>query len=213
MWLKSKWLVAWQDLSIGGANVINLLYYVFSKENRHKIFWGAILIMDVIEHLKSRHCDLELHKPYIGDECASFMLYNLSGQITGYQQYRPLSTKQKSNNPKESRYFTYSPKNSISLFGFETFSFSRTLFVVEGIFDACKASYLGYSVLAVLSSNPNPSVKQLFQILRANRPVVSICDSGFTHLKKIGHNFHEMKQGDLGDASLEEAEHILRRYT
>jgi hypothetical protein len=47
--------------------------------------------MNIKTHLKQRHLDLELHRPILDEELniATFLLYNLSGQLVGYQQYQP----------------------------------------------------------------------------------------------------------------------------
>jgi len=54
--------------------------------------------MNIKTHLKHRHLDLELHRPILDEELniATFLLYNLSGQLVGYQQYNPLGDKKSS---------------------------------------------------------------------------------------------------------------------
>jgi hypothetical protein len=51
--------------------------------------------MNIKTHLKQRHLDLELHRPILDEELniATFLLYNLSGQLVGYQQYNSLGDK------------------------------------------------------------------------------------------------------------------------
>ena len=58
------------------------------------------------EHLKSRHLDLELHRPVLDEAegVVTFYLWNLSGQLVGYQQYRPSGEKKPQNNPKQGKY-------------------------------------------------------------------------------------------------------------
>jgi hypothetical protein len=64
--------------------------------------------MTVREHLISRHLDFNLHKVWVAEElnCASFAIWNLSGQLLGYQRYRPGASKALNNDPREGRYFT-----------------------------------------------------------------------------------------------------------
>ena len=47
--------------------------------------------MNLTEHLKSRHLDMTLHHPVLdeGTRTVTFFLYNLSGQLVGFQQYKP----------------------------------------------------------------------------------------------------------------------------
>lgn len=90
------------------------------------------------------------------EEVFTVPLWNLSGQLKGYQQYRWDSDKSKSkkNNPKEGRYFTYRKSEDLTVFGLDHLNDDRYLFVVEGIFEAIAAISLGFNCIAVLSNNP-----------------------------------------------------------
>jgi hypothetical protein len=63
----------------------------------------------VLEHLKDRHLNVELHRPFVDEveRVATFLLWNLSGQCVGYQQYRPEGEKKPRNNPKQGKYYTF----------------------------------------------------------------------------------------------------------
>ena len=111
------------------------------------------------------------------DQNVSFLLYSLTGKITGYQTYRWWSTDKKSNDPKSGRYYTYTIKGEDGIFGFERCDRStRPIFVVEGIFKAAKLHACGENAIAVLTSDPK-RLRPLFRILRATRPVIGIGDN------------------------------------
>ena len=69
----------------------------------------------VAQHLKDRHLNLELHRPMVDEveRVATFYLWNLSGQLTGYQQYRPEGEKKPQN--KQGKYFTYRKQPTLSV--------------------------------------------------------------------------------------------------
>ena len=102
----------------------------------------------VLEHLKDRHVDLELHRPAIDEveRVATFYLYNLSNQFVGYQQYRPDANKTKNNHPKLARYFTYRKQPTLAVWGLESLHLTpHVVFLTEGIFDAARLTERGYS--------------------------------------------------------------------
>ena len=45
----------------------------------------------MLTRLLKRRCNVSLHRPVLDSEeqVATFYLWNLSGQLVGYQQYRP----------------------------------------------------------------------------------------------------------------------------
>lgn len=170
----------------------------------------------VLEHLKGRHLDLNLHSPMIDEveRVATFFLYNLTGQIVGYHQYRPGAPKAAKNHPRDSRYFTFRKQPTLALWGMESFYLTpHVLFLTEGAFDAARLTERGYSALATLSNDPSPDLKNWLRML--NRKVVAVCDSDTSgsKLKKFG-NFCEIVQGakDLGEASDEYVNYLLRKY-
>lgn len=162
-------------------------------------------MMKVALNLKQRHFNLDLHPAWINEAegVAVFPLYNLSGQMVGYQQYRPDAGKTQDNHPKMSRYFTYRLGGVVGLWGLESWNASRVLFVTEGVFDAARLTSRGYSAVATLSNDPDPSTKRWFSVLRAMRPVVAVCDDDAAgrKLRVVGTDYHVMSGAhDLGDA-------------
>ena len=77
--------------------------------------------MKLVQHLKDRGMNPKLYVisySYSGS-IITFYLYNLTGQIVGYQRYKPLSTYKKTNDPKSARYYTYLPRDVDGVFGLE----------------------------------------------------------------------------------------------
>lgn len=135
-------------------------------------------------HLIARRCNPDTYHVHIDEEnnTATFMLFNLSGQMVGYQQYRPDRPKNTSGgraggyNPYEMRYFTKIDRERFGFFGFPQLNpEDRTLYVVEGLFDACALHSLGKNAIAVLCNNPKPMREQI-QVLGYN--TVAVCDGG-----------------------------------
>ena len=146
---------------------------------------GLELIM--LEHLRDRQCDVSLHQPLLDmrEEVATFLLWNLSGQLVGYQQYRPCAPKG-SNDPRQGRYFTYRG-NHLAVFGVESLVYPGPVFVVEGMFDACRFTNTQRPALAVLSNNPTPQVKEWLNSLGRLTVAVTDGDSAGSLLARVGH--------------------------
>jgi len=171
--------------------------------------------MNLTEHLRSRHLDLELHRPMLDDveRVATFYLWNLSGQLVGYQQYRPEGEKKPNNNPKEGKYFTYRKQPTLTVWGVESLHLTpNVVFVCEGLFDAARLTKRGFSALAVLSNNPTPDLRNWLNCL--NRKVVAVCDNDAAgrKLAKFGDVAVFCEDHDLGDSSDEFVTKVLQNY-
>jgi hypothetical protein len=158
----------------------------------------------VTEHLKDRHLNLELHHPMVDEvnRVATFYLYNLSGQIVGYQQYRPEGEKKPNNHPKLGKYFTYRKQPTLAVWGVESLHLSpHVVFLTEGVFDACRITEKDYSALAVLCNNPPADFKNWLSML--NRKVVVVCDNDHAgrRLAKFGDVAVFCETHDLGDST------------
>ena len=68
-----------------------------------------IIHENIIQHLKDRGVDFEKTKVIvdIDSDVAVFLLYNMSGQLVGYQQYNPSKPKSRGNDPREHRLRIY----------------------------------------------------------------------------------------------------------
>ena len=108
----------------------------------------------------------------------SFHLFNGNGHFVGYQQYRPdQPSKQKKNDPKSGRYFTYLRSETDGVFGLDVLDHKdRSIFVVEGVFKAAVIHRLGYNAIAVLTSSPK-RLKPWLKILRQTWNLIAIGDN------------------------------------
>lgn len=175
------------------------------------------------KHLVGRNFDLAKHTAWLNESeyVATFPLWNLSGELVGYQAYRPNASKQRKNDVK-GRYYTYRgvklhPKHSktVAVWGLESWTWSNVLFITEGIFDACHLTKFGVSAVATLSNDPNTSLRNWLFAVKKMRPVVAVCDndSAGRKLAKNGHMAHFMSDDkDLGDASDEYVKEMLSSY-
>lgn len=169
----------------------------------------------VLQHLYERHLDVELHQPLVDEEgrVATFLLWNLSEQLVGYQQYRPEGSKEPNNNPKEGKYFTYRKQPTLAVWGVESLHLSPdVVFLTEGVFDAARLTERGYSALAMLSNDPAKEFKNWLWCL--NRRVVAVCDNDAAgkRLAKFGDVAAFTEEKDLGDSSDEYVTEFIKRY-
>lgn len=143
----------------------------------------------------------------------TFYLYNLSGQIVGYQRYRPdVSTKKINNDEGESRYYTYLPSGVDGVFGLEQLNpQDRTIYIVEGIFKAAVLHRLGYNSIAVLSCHPK-RLRPWFKIMKQTWNLVAIGDPDDAGKKLV----NTLKRGfqspyDLDEMNDEEIHQLLKQ--
>lgn len=168
----------------------------------------------VREHLVSRHMDLDLHRPHINEEerAVTFLLWNLSGQIVGYQRYRPDETKEKHNDPRFGRYFTRVAKHTIAVWGLESVHLTpTTLFVTEGVFDAARLTNMGYSAIAVLSCDVPHYLRTWLNTLFVKTIAVCDGDAAGGKLAKLGDRSVSLLGHDLGDADDDEVRYIVEQ--
>ena len=169
----------------------------------------------VLEHLKERHLDVDLHRPMVDEveRVATFFLYNLSGALVGYQQYRPEGEKKPNNNPKEGKYFTYRKQPTLAVWGVESLNLTPgVVFVCEGVFDAARLTNKGVSALAVLSNNPSSDLRNWLTML--NRKVVAVCDNDDAgrKLAKFGDVAVFCEDHDLGDSTDEFVNNLVKEF-
>lgn len=167
------------------------------------------------QHLKRRHLDVALHNPVLDDveRVATFYLWNLSGQLVGYQQYRPEGVKKPQNNPKEGKYFTYRKMPTLAVWGVESLHLTpHVLFLTEGVFDAARLTERGVSAVAALSNNPTADFRNWLTCL--NRKVVAVCDNDVAgrRLAKFGDVAVYTEEHDLGDSSDQYVTNLIERF-
>lgn len=179
------------------------------------------------QHILDRCVDTDLHPVWLDEieRVATFPLWNLSGEMVGYQAYRPDANKVQKNDQK-GRYYTYKgikllPRHNktVAVWGLESWFLSTTLFITEGIFDAARLTQRGYSAIAVLSNDPNTSTLNWLLHVRTMRPTVAVCDPGAAgrKLAKTAHTAHTVSvpnqpDADLGDVSDEYVSNLLQCY-
>lgn len=178
--------------------------------------------MNIYEHLKERHLNLVLYpnvKVYAEECMVFFPLFNLSNEWVGYQVYNPLAPKVRGNNdPRAQKYWTYVVGNrrgekKLAVWGLETYSWTdKYLFVVEGIFDACRLHNLGLPCVATLCNDPK-HLKSWLNTLSSK--LVSVCDgdSAGLKLRNVSDESVLLNDGkDLGDMEEKEIMELLREY-
>ncbi len=166
-------------------------------------------------HLHSRYFDTSLHRAWVGDAHVTVPIWNLSGQLVGYQQYNPNASKEAKNDPREGRYFTRLARDRVGVWGLESWSNSRTLFLCEGVFDACKVTWLGYSALALFSNEVNATTVSWLRAVRSHRPVVALCDNDAVGLRlaKYAHKHLQMfPWHDVGETPIEIVKDLCQQF-
>jgi hypothetical protein len=174
----------------------------------------------VRQYLQSRHLDLELHRTCVDEEerTATFFLWNLSGQLVGYQKHRPDAPKTSAcNDPRQGRYFTYRKQPTHAVWGIESYYNSDgVVFVTEGVFDAARLTALGRTAFAMCANNPQKDMRNWLHSLA--RPVVAVCDNDANRagnkLAKFGHYVEYCPDvgQDLSDSPEEFVRYLLNKY-
>jgi hypothetical protein len=169
----------------------------------------------LLEHLKSRHLNVELHRPVLDleNDLVTFYLWNLSGGLVGYQQYRRYGEKKPNNNPKLGKYFTHRKQSTVTVWGVESLHLTpNLLFVTEGVFDAARLTELGYSAVAVLSNDPGADLKNWLKMLNRTVVVVADNDNAGKKLAKFGDVAVFTEDKDLGDSSDEFVANLVKQF-
>ena len=170
----------------------------------------------MLNHLQSRYMNLDRHVVWIAknEYCAVFPMWNLSGQLSSYQNYCPDKSKYHTNNsPKDSKYFTYRKAECWVPWGLESLYFDDgPVFVTEGIFDACRLTNHGATALATLTNNPPWDFRNFLSFLP--RPVVAVLDNdpAGKKLAKCGDYVETVPQGDLGNSDESYVHYLLNKY-
>lgn len=175
---------------------------------------------DLIQHLKGRGIDPEKTRVIIDEEDGDtyFFLYNLSGQMVGYQKYNPKYPKTgqgKLNDPRLAKYFNWVSDEGygkkVAVWGLESLEWTNEyLFITEGIFDIARVHESGYPGIAVLCNDPSESLKSWLETLPQKKIVIYDNDKAGKKLKKLGdYSFTIESAKDLNDLSREEAKVFL----
>lgn len=174
------------------------------------------MITNIKSHLVERHLNLELHRPILDLELniATFLFYNLSGQIVGYQQYNPNGSKFIFNSKLDGKYYTYRKIPTVSVWGVESYYLSDgPIFLTEGIFDTARFTALNQTAFATCCNSPPKDYKNWFTTL--SRPVVAICDndSAGLELASFGDYFEIVPDNkDAGEAPIDYIYYLISKY-
>jgi len=175
-------------------------------------------------HLVERHFNLELYpNAVLSEEENSLTLYlwNLSGQLLGYQTYKPNRPKNDlSLPPRELRYFTHITKtpykeNMLACWGVELLNpLLPDVFLCEGVFDAVRLHNLGLNALALFSCC-SLHLKEWLHSLGYN--LVPVCDGDeaglqLAELSNNGECLFLSDNKDLGDLTDEEVTLLLKDF-
>lgn len=169
----------------------------------------------VADNLRRRHVVDGRYPVYVDETegVATFMLFDLSGALCGYQQYRPSAGKERKNHPREGRYYTYRIDGRLPVFGLQTWGWSRELFITEGIFDCVRIHNLGFAAIAVLSNDPK-HMRSWFRAM--SRTIFAVCDGGPSGIKlaKYADRHVACPEGrDLGDMADDEVRKTISALT
>lgn len=174
--------------------------------------------MTMLDHLHARYFDTRRHTAWVSEaeRVAVVPLWNLSGQMTGYHHYRPDKEKNLNNHPYEARYFTRVTDSPVTVWGLESWNYSNTLFVTEGLFDAARVTWNGFSAVCIFSSDAGKATLGWLNLVKQFRPVVAICDSDAPgrKLAKTGHTAYTVQSGkDFNAADESEVQNFFKNYT
>lgn len=147
---------------------------------------------------------------WIGGGRATFALWNLSGQLVGYQTYTPHAPKGRQENPRDQRYFTYVTPGQLGVWGLESLNVRRrVLYLAEGIFEACLLHRLGYAAIAVLGNDPQ-HLKSWLRTLSVRTVAILQGDGPSQHLRKYADSAIQLATGtDLADYSFLEINTLI----
>lgn len=137
-----------------------------------------------------------------GETCAVFPLWDFSGRMVGYHQYRSDMPKDADNHPYDSKYFTRVqkvPHKFEPFWGVHSTYFSNTLFLTEGLFDAARLQEAGFAAWCVFANNPKNSA--FLNLMRKVRPVVAVCDGDKAGMKLANSAHRSLVLADDRDAN------------
>lgn len=170
----------------------------------------------MVSHLRGRGVDPEMTRVIIDEESGDtyFFLYNLSGQLVGYQKYNPNYSKV-NKNPQLAKYFTWVSDEGrgkkIAVWGLEYFDMNLPyIFLVEGVFDAARIREAGYPAIALLCNDPSSSLTRWLSTLPQTKIVIYDNDKAGRKLRRVGNYSYTVPTGkDVNDLTPEEAKEFL----
>ncbi len=175
--------------------------------------------MDMYNYLQSRRLNPYTYQGMTVDhfsQTVTFPLWNLSGEMVGFQAHKPLAQGFQRGDPSDARYHTIIPTKSkrVTAFGVELLDPKQeVLFIAEGIFDVAPLHARKVNALAVLCNNP----KHLHRWLRSlGYTVVALVegDRAGQRIAKLAHKAEFLPEGkdpaDMPDSWFDE---LVEKYT
>lgn len=179
-----------------------------------------LVVEGISDHLRSRGLDPNRSTVIVDEKTgfATFLLYNTSGVLCGYQQYNPEGDKKINGHSKcgkfdrdLAKYFTFvgdeGRVKKLAVWGVDTIDPDEPLlFITEGVFDIVKVHNAGYPGIAVLCNNPQP-LKAWFKALGKTTVALEDNDEAGSNLRKICDKHFTVPDPykDLGDMPQNEA--------
>ena len=176
--------------------------------------------MNMQEHLRSRWFDTAKYpNATVTDESATFPLFNMSGQMVGFQVYNPLQPKKEVGDPMLQKYFSWvtkpcASKNAeLAVWGLETVDWTdEVLFLTEGVFDACRLHWDGLPAVACLSNNP-VHLTSWFKALPSHKVACVQGDAAGNKLAKFGDSCVMLPENnDVGSLTDAEFTKLFAKY-
>jgi abortive infection bacteriophage resistance protein len=174
--------------------------------------------IDITSHLRDRGIT-DKTRAIVDEQSGDtfFFLYNLSGQMVGYQKYNPNYDKKGQNKVtnRETKYYNWvgdeDNGKKIAVFGLESYHVEdEFLFITEGVFDIVRVHESGYPGIAVLCNNPSDQLKSWLETLPQKKIVIYDNDKAGEELRQLGDYSFSIESGkDLNDLTQEEAKKFL----
>lgn len=147
---------------------------------------------------------------------ATFLIYNLHGQLVGTQKYNPKGSKDVFD-PDLMKYYTYAAPDSfrgkkIVVWGLADLNKSQNnVYIVEGIFDAAKIHKTNRNALAMLTGTPSKEMLGFLYLLPFKKIAILDNDEGGSKSKfpKMDCYLTPSPYKDLGEMPLKEADLFL----
>lgn len=170
----------------------------------------------MLNHLLTRFLNPDKYSGVtVTPEVTTLSLWNLSGQMVGYQSYNPSQPKVHKNSkvgPLTAKYYTYASSGQLAVWGLETVRWGDVLFLTEGVFDAARLHWHGLPAIAVISNDP----KHLRNWLRMY-PGVTVAavqgDDAGRKLRKYAKRAVQLPEGeDVGSVSEDVFNELFKEY-
>jgi hypothetical protein len=169
----------------------------------------------LVAHLKDRYFDLHRYSGVTVDEQeVTLPLWNLSGQMVGYQVYNPSKPKkQVGGDPRSTKYFTYVTPGQNGVWGLETVNWKVPFFfLTEGVFDACRFHHYEMPAVAVLGNNPHHLHSWLRSMSNVSVAAVQGDTAGMHLALHASEAVYLPKDKDVGELTDYEFNALFRRY-